>query len=265
MNADQRPLRTVTATRYVTPLREGGSLPAIVEADDDGLYVVKFRGAGQGPKTLIAELLAGEIGRSLGLRVPDIVFVELDAALSKAEPDPEIQDLLRSSAGLNAGLDFLPGSLAFVPAARAPIDPLFAAETVWFDAFVMNVDRTPRNANLLTWHGNTWLIDHGAALYVHHVTDDFVTRAKAPFPQVADHILLPFAAPIGDVSPRMTALLPRSEIERIVWTLPDDWIHASRIGEPAVVRGRYVEFFLQRLESRQVFEEEAERARTRAV
>ena len=171
-----------------------------MEADDDGLYVVKFRGAGQGPKTLIAELLAGEIGRSLGLPVPDIVFVELDAALSKAEPDPEIQDLLRSSAGLNIGLDFLPGSLAYVPAAQPSIDPGFAAATVWFDAYVMNVDRTPRNPNLLTWHGRPWLIDHGAALYVHHVADDILPRAADRFPQIADHILLPHAAPIGEIS-----------------------------------------------------------------
>jgi hypothetical protein len=253
------------ATRYVTPLREGGSLPAIVEADDDGLYVVKFRGAGQGPKTLIAELVAGEIGRTLGLRVPDIVFVELDAALSKAEPDPEIQDLLRSSAGLNVGLDFLPGSLAFVPAAQSAIDPAFAAKVVWFDAYVMNVDRTPRNPNLLTWHGNTWLIDHGASLYVHHVTDDILSRAAAPFPQIADHMLLPFAAPLGRVSASLAASLPREEIERIVSVIPDDWILASRMGDPDAVRDRYLAFLQQRLERRSVFEEEAERARTRPV
>jgi HipA-like protein len=257
--------RTVIATRYVTPLREGGSLPAIVEADDDGLYVVKFRGAGQGPKTLIAELLAGEIGRSLGLPVPDIVFVELDAALSKAEPDPEIQDLLRSSAGLNIGLDFLPGSLAYVPAAQPSIDPGFAAATVWFDAYVMNVDRTPRNPNLLTWHGRPWLIDHGAALYVHHVADDILPRAADRFPQIADHILLPYAAPIGEMSAALAALLPGSEIERIVWALPADWITASRMGEPDGVRNRYVEFLCRRLEGRSAFEEEAERARTRTV
>jgi hypothetical protein len=253
------------ATRYVTPLREGGSLPAIVEADDDGLYVVKFRSAGQGPKTLIAELLAGEIGRSLGLRVPEIVFVELDAVLSKAEPDPEIQDLLRSSAGLNIGLDFLPGSLAFMPAAQNSIDPEFAAAVVWLDAYTMNVDRTPRNSNLLTWHGNTWLIDHGAALYVHHVTDDILPRAAAPFPQIADHILLPHAAPIASVSSRSASLLPRSEIERIVSAIPDDWIEASKMGEPDDVRNRYVEFLWRRLEGRSAFEEEAERARTRAI
>jgi len=256
----QRP-RTVTATRYVTPLREGGSLPAIVEADDDGLYVVKFRGAGQGPKTLIAELVAGEIGRVLGLPVPDIVFVELDAALSKAEPDPEIQELLKSSAGLNIGLDFLPGSLAFAPAAPARIDPVFAAHVVWFDAYVMNVDRTPRNPNLLTWHGKTWLIDHGAALYIHHLSDDFLSRSAAPFPQVADHIFLPFAAPIGDVSSRMASLLPQDAIEHIVCGIPDSWIAASRGSDPDTVRDRYATFLWQRLEKRAVFEEEAERAR----
>src|SRR5438874_13541518 len=157
-------LRTLTATRYVTPLKEGGSLPAIVEADDDGMYVVKFRGAGQGPKALIAELLAGEIGRALGLPVPEIVFVELDAALARNEPDPEIQALLTASAGLNLALDYLPGALPFDPILFRP-DPALAAAIVWFDAYVTNVDRTARNPNLLTWHKRLWLIDHGAALY----------------------------------------------------------------------------------------------------
>src|SRR5687768_2884898 len=161
-------LRTVVATRYVTPLREGGSLPAIVEADDDGMYVVKFRGAGQGPKALIAELVAGEIGRALGLPVPEIVFVELDPALARAEPDQEIQDLLDASPGLNLGLDFLPGALAFLPATAPPVNPAVAALTVWFDAYVTNVDRTPRNPNIILWHRRPWLIDHGAALYIHH-------------------------------------------------------------------------------------------------
>jgi hypothetical protein len=160
-------LRTVTATRYVTPLREGGSLPAIVEADDDGLYVLKFRGAGQGPKALIAELVAGELGRALGLPVPDIVFVELDAALAGTEPDPEIQDLLKASVGLNLALDYLPGSVMYDPLVER-IEPSLASSVVWFDAYITNVDRTPRNANMLMWHKKLWLIDHGAALYFHH-------------------------------------------------------------------------------------------------
>src|SRR3712207_5588201 len=161
-------LRTVRATRYVTPLREGGSLPAIVEADDDGLYVLKFRGAGQGPKALVAELVAGELGRALGLPVPEIVLVTVDPGLGRAEPDREIQDLLAASHGLNLGLDFLPGALGYNPAAAPLADAALAADIVWFDALVTNVDRTPRNTNLLMWHGRIWMIDHGAALYVQH-------------------------------------------------------------------------------------------------
>src|SRR2546425_6043353 len=161
-------LRTVTATRYVTPLREGGSLPALIEADDDGMYVLKFRGAGQGPKALVAELIVGELGRALGLPVPEIVLVQVDPRLGDPEPDPEIHDLIRASAGLNVGLDFLRGALAFSPVVGPIPSPELAAEVVWFDAFTTNPDRTPRNPNILVWHGRPWLIDHGAALYVHH-------------------------------------------------------------------------------------------------
>ncbi len=182
------------ATRYAAPLREGGSLPALVEADDDGLYVVKMRGAGQGPKALVAEIIAGELARRAGLTVPEIVLVDLDAALAPAEPDQEIQDLLRASIGVNAGLDFLPGALAFDPGAPPPVNPAVAASVVWLDALVTNVDRTPRNPNLLEWHGRLWLIDHGAALYLHHLTWDLVPRAGDPFPAIADHVLLPFAS-----------------------------------------------------------------------
>src|SRR6188508_302751 len=169
-------LRRVTATRYVAPLREGGSLPGLVEADDDGLYVVKFRGAGQGPAALVAEVLAGELARALGLTVPELVLAELDPELPRAEPDVEIQELLVASAGTNLGVDFLPGALPFTPAAADGFDPARAADVVWFDALVMNVDRTPRNPNLLVWHGRTWLIDHGAALYVHHGGGDVLGR-----------------------------------------------------------------------------------------
>ena len=173
-------LRTVTATRYVTPLREGGSMPGLVEADDDGLYVLKFRGAGQGPKALAAELVAGELGRALGLPVPELVFIELDPALGAAEPDPEIQELIAASGGRNLGMDFLPGALPF--SAKRPPEPELAADVVWFDSLVLNVDRTPRNPNLLRWHGRLWLIDHGAALYVHHGGGDPVARAGERFP-----------------------------------------------------------------------------------
>jgi hypothetical protein len=174
-------MRTVTATRYVTPLREGGSLPALVEADDDGLYVCKFRGAGQGPKALVAEVVAGELGRSIGIPVPELVLIELDPALGHAEPDPEIQELLAASAGLNLGLDFLPGALPYDARAAAGLDPVLAAAVVWFDALIANVDRTPRNPNLLLWHGRLWLIDHGAALYAQHRPDGLARSATRPF------------------------------------------------------------------------------------
>src|SRR3954466_7644461 len=170
-------LRTVTATRYVTPLREGGSLPGLVEADDDGLYVLKFRGAGQGPRALVAEVICGELARALGLPVPEQVLVELDPALGAAEPDPEIQDLIAASPGVNLGVDFLPGSLAFAPPCLELVTPARAAEVVWFDALVTNVDRTPRNPNLLSWHGQIWLIDHGAALYLQHQGGDLPAMA----------------------------------------------------------------------------------------
>jgi len=185
-------LRTVRATRYVTPLREGGSLPAIVEADDDGLYVMKFRGAGQGAKALVAELIAGELARALGLPVPEIVFIELDPELARTEPDPEIQDLIRASAGLNLALDYLPGSITFDPLVDKPEREL-ASSVVWFDAYTTNVDRTPRNTNLLVWHRQLWLIDHGAALYFHHDWLNYLQRSRSPFKQIKEHVLLPFA------------------------------------------------------------------------
>src|SRR5215831_16284910 len=195
-------LRTVIATRYVTPLREGGSLPAVVEADDDGLYVLKFRGAGQGRKALVAELVAGEIARAAGLPVPEIVFVQLDADLARTEPDAEIQDLIRASAGLNLALDYLPGAVAFDPLVHRP-DADLASAVVWFDAFVTNVDRTPRNVNLLMWHRRLWLIDHGAALIVHHQWDGYLERATSRFPMIKDHVLLELASRIAEADAEM--------------------------------------------------------------
>src|SRR3954451_21713217 len=189
------PLRPIAATRYVTPLREGGSLPALVEADDDGLYVLKFRGAGQGPKALVAEVIAGELARALGFRVPELALVELDPALAVAEPDPEIQDLLRASAGTNLGVDFLPEALAFSPVVDSVEDGL-AAGVVWLDALVTNVDRTPQNPNLLVWRRQLWLIDHGAALYFHHGTAHPTDHARGRFESIRDHVLLPFAGSI---------------------------------------------------------------------
>ena len=196
-------LRSVAATRYVEPLREGGSLPGLMEADDDGLYVAKYRGAGQGPAALVAEVVVGELARRLGLPVPELVTLALPAELARAEPDPEIQDLLYASAGINLGVDFLPGSLPFTPAAVAEIDPELAADVVWLDALTTNVDRTPRNPNLLVWHGRTWLIDHGAALFRQHGSRPLASTAHEPFPSIADHVLLGAAGPLGEADERL--------------------------------------------------------------
>ncbi|MDX6555418.1 MAG: hypothetical protein QOD86_1613 [Miltoncostaeaceae bacterium] len=248
------------ATRYVEPLREGGSLPALVEADDDGLYVVKFRGAGQGPKALIAELVAGELARRAGLPVPDLAFVELDPALAQAEPDPEIQDLLRASGGLNMGLDFLPGSLAFDPAASPEVDPVLAADTVWLDAFVTNVDRTARNPNLLVWHGRIWLIDHGAALYRHHGSTDLPADAERPFPAIAEHVLLPYAGSIAEADARLAPAFDRGVIDSVTAMIPDSWLEDGDGPGPDERRAAYAEYLGRRLASRR-FVEEAEAAR----
>lgn len=259
-------IRTVTATRYVTPLREGGSLPAVVEADDDGMYVVKFRGAGQGPKTLIAELVAGEIGRALGLPVPEIVYVEFARELANAEPDQEIQDLLKASVGLNVALDFLPGSLAFLTATAPPIDPAFAALAVWFDAYTMNVDRTPSNPNIVLWHRRPWLIDHGAALYVHHTWHDPEGRSRSSFPQIAQHILLPFAGSIRAANDVARSRLSEELIRAIVDLVPDEWIETGEAADRPVGRRRdYVDFLTRRLAAAGAFVEEAERVRPHRV
>jgi hypothetical protein len=240
-------LRTVTATRYVTPLREGGSLPGLVEADDDGLYVVKFRGAGQGPKALAAEIVAGELARSLGLPVPELVLVALDPELARAEPDPEIQDLIRASAGVNLGVDFLPGALPYTPA--RPPGPELAASVVWLDALAENIDRTPRNPNLLLWHGNLWLIDHGAALYVHHAAGDPLAVARRPFPAIRDHVLLGVAGPLPDADAR---LAPQADPAAAAALVPPEW------ADGAV----YAEHLELRLRAPREWMEEAERART---
>lgn len=244
-------MRTVTATRYVTPLREGGSLPGLVEADDDGLYVVKFRGAGQGPKALVAEILTGELARALGLPVPELVFLKLDPAIANAEPDPEIQDLLKASAGLNVAFDFLPGSLAFDAGAAALITPERCAEIVWLDSFMLNVDRTPRNPNLLVWHQQVWLIDHGAALYVQHGSDDLAAEAGRRFPAIRDHVLLPHAASIVAADARLRPLIP--DLDALVALVPVDWLG----GDPQP----YVDFLRARLDGPPGFVEEAEAAR----
>ena len=255
-------LRTVIATRYVTPLREGGSLPAIVEADDDGMYVLKFRGAGQGPKALIAELVAGEVARAAGLPVPEIVFVELDPELARTEPDPEIQALIRASAGLNLALDYLPGAVTFDPVAEQP-DAELASTVVWFDAYVTNVDRTPRNTNMLVWHRRLWLIDHGATLYFHHTWTDYRERSRAPFPMIKDHVLLQFANSLHEVDALMTGRVTPDIIDSVVKLIPDTWlVEDSPFGESNQHRDAYMEYLLSRLEPPHVFLEEAIRARS---
>jgi hypothetical protein len=257
------PLRTVDATRYVTPLREGGSLPALVEADDDGLYVLKFRGAGQGPKALIAELVAGEIARAVGLAVPEIVLVELDPDLARTEPDAEIQDLIRASAGLNLALDYLPGSVAFDPLVHPP-DVETASAIVWFDAFVTNVDRTPRNTNLLVWHRRPWLIDHGAALIFHHQWGDPAQQSRTPFAPIRDHVLLPWARAIDAADARLAPLLTPGVLDDIVGAIPESWLEGEpAFATPAAHRAAYRAWLDGRLEARPIFVEEARRAAAR--
>jgi hypothetical protein len=258
-------MRTVTARRYVTPLREGGSLPAIVEADDDGLYVLKFRGAGQGSKALIAELLAGEIGRLAGLPVPEIVFANLPAELARTEPDSEIQDLIQKSAGLNIALDYLPGSVTFDPLVYVP-DPQLASAIVWFDAFVCNVDRTVRNVNMLIWHRRLWLIDHGASLYFHHAWTHHDQQALNPFPMIKDHVLLNMASALADVDEQLASLLTADKLANIVDLIPDSWLpedqgFAGKNGQ----REAYLNYFTARVQSSAIFVQEAIRARSAHV
>jgi hypothetical protein len=254
-------IRTVTATRYLTPLREGGSVPAIVEANDEGLYVLKYRGAAQGPRALIAELIGGEVGRALGLRVPEIVLIELDPALGLAEPDPEIQVPLRASAGLNLGLDYLPGSVGYDPLLFKPT-PELASAIVWFDAYITNVDRTARNTNMLIWHKNLWLIDHGAALYFHHTWADYQARSRRPFPAVKDHVLLRYASALAEVDAALSARLTPEVIGAIVAAIPDAWLgDEPRFADHAAHRAAYANYLLDRLATPRAFVEEAIHAR----
>jgi hypothetical protein len=250
------PLPRIEATRYVTPLREGGSLPALVEASDDGLYVLKFRGAGQGRRALVAEVVAGELARALGFAVPELALVELDPVLGRAEPDAEIQDLLTASAGLNLGVDFLPGALPFGPAAGPPPDAELAADIVWLDALVTNVDRTPRNTNMLLWHGRVWLIDHGAALYFHHAEANPDGHERTPFPAIAEHVLLPFAGSVEDADRRLAPRVTRDLLEQVAAAVPKEWLNGD---DPHV----YVDYLLGRLAEPRAFVDEAERTRGR--
>ncbi len=257
MSVEPRVLKTVQATRYVTPLREGGSLPAVVEADDDGLYVLKFRGAGQGPKALVAELVAGELARALRLPMPELVFVELDGEFARTEPDPEIQDLIRASEGLNLGIDYLPGALNYDPAAM-PVDAELASRIVWFDAFVSNVDRTARNPNLMVWHRKPWLIDHGAALYFHHDWENAGAACERPFVLIRDHVLLPFAKRIAEVDASMAAALTDAVIQDIVAIIPDGWLQGeAAFADVPAHRRAYLDYLKRRRDARAAFVQEA--------
>ena len=254
-------LRTVQATRYVTPLREGGSLPAIVEADDAGMYVLKFRGAGQGPKVLTAELIAGELARAAGLRLPELAFIELDPDLARTEPDPEIQQLIRASAGLNLALDYLPGSVTFDPVVDQP-EPVLASSIVWFDAYCSNVDRTARNANMLMWHRQLWLIDHGAALYFHHGWST-ADRSQDSFALIRDHVLLKFASALPEVDAAMSDRITPAVIRDVVEGVPEDWLAAdTSFDSPRATRDAYIRHLTRRLQAPRPFLTEAMRARS---
>lgn len=259
-------VKTITATRYVTPLREGGSLPAVVEADDANLYVMKFVGAGQGPKALVAELIAGEIGRALGLAVPELALLILEPALAPAEPDAEIGDLLKASVGLNLGLRFLPSAFAYNPLLQPAPGAALASAIVWFDAYVTNVDRTARNPNILLWQKQLWLIDHGAALYFHHDwRDDYLERSRSPFPLVKHHVLLPFAADLLGADAAARPRLSPAVIEEIVEQVAAAWLGGGPFANEAEHRQAYGNYLVSRLEASAIFVGEARHARSLLV
>jgi hypothetical protein len=261
MLANLSEIRTVNVTRYVTPLREGGSLPAIAEADDGFMYVLKFRGAGQGIKALIAELIGGEIARALGLKVPEIVFANLDTAFGRTEPDEEIQDLLKASVGLNLALHYLSGAITYDPAVTT-LNAKLASQIVWLDCLLTNVDRTPRNTNMLIWQKELWLIDHGATLYFHHSWQNWKEQAVRPFVQVKDHVLLPQASELSLVDAEYRSILTEERIRAIVNAVPDEWL-ATDLQEASVVERRkvYSEFLITRIASSEIFVKEAQHAR----
>lgn len=241
-------LRPITVTRYVTPFKEGGSLPGLVEADDLGLYVLKFRGAGQGVRALVAEIIVGELARAAGFRIPELVLAQLGPELGRNEPHDEIRDLLNASVGQNLALDYLPGSITFDPIADEPVAPELAALLVAFDVLSTNVDRTPKNPNLLVWHKQLWLIDHGAAVYVHHGWEDWESRATAPFPLVKQHVLLPFAGNLVDAARALQQLLTPEVIARCIGCVPDAWLASDpAFQEAEQVREAYRTWFTRRL------------------
>jgi hypothetical protein len=258
-------LRTIQVTRYLTPLREGGSLPAIVEGDDDFLYVLKFRGAGQGLRALIAELLGGELARAAGLKLPELVFAEVDPAFGRTEPDEEIQDLLKASAGLNLGLHYLSGAMTYDPAV-ALVDPLLASKIVWVDALLMNVDRTARNTNMLMWQKELWLIDHGAALYFHHAGSDFSGQSARPFTMIKDHVLLPQASMLAEADKEIRARITPEIIQSVCAEIPAEWLAvAFPDADPESQRTAYIRYFSDRIADTSPFLNEALNARAAII
>jgi hypothetical protein len=254
-------IRTVNVMQYVVPLREGGSLPAIAEADDGFMYVVKFKGAGQGTKALIAELIGGMLAKTFDLKIPEIVFAQLDAAFGRTEPDEEIQDLLKASAGLNLALHYLSGAVTFDPAVTE-VDEMLASKIVWLDCFICNVDRTARNTNMLMWNRELWLIDHGASLYFHHSWQNFLQQAARPFEQVKDHVLLKYATNLEAVDELFHTLLTNEKIEEIVTLIPDEWLQEKESDETAAERKLiYVQFLKTRFASTAIFIRQANHAR----
>lgn len=258
-------IRSVNVTRYVTPLREGGSLPAIAEADDGFLYVLKFRGAGQGVKALIADYIGGELARAIGLKVPEIVFATLDEAFGRTEPDEEIQDLLKASVGLNLGLHYLSGAITLDPAVNRPAAAL-ASKIVWLDAFLMNVDRTARNTNMLIWQKELWLIDHGASLYFHHAWSGWQEAAEKPFIQIKDHVLLPLAASLPEADQELRKLITPELLDNITAGIPTNWLEQNAEAASAEdAREVYRSFLKRRLQASAVFLNEAQHARNAII
>lgn len=254
-------LRTVTVTRYITPLREGGSLPALADADDGFKYVLKFRGAGHGVKALIAELLGGEIARTLGLLVPELVFAELDEAFGRTEGDEEIQDLLQGSKGLNLAMHFLSGALTY-DASVNNCNELLASKIVWLDALITNVDRTFRNTNMLLWHKELWLIDHGASFYFHHSWNNPLESAKTSFSLIKDHVLLPFATKLEEVDKEFKALLTKDVLQEIVNLIPEEWLLWEGVDlTPQDIKNTYFEFLSTRLDNSEIFVKQAQDAK----
>jgi hypothetical protein len=259
-------MKTLTVSRYVTPLREGGSLPAVVEADDGKLYVLKFRGAGQGAKALVAEVIAGELGRLLGLHVPELIRAELDPALGRNEGDPEIRDLINASPGPNLGLAYLEGAIAFDPIAPPAVEPRLASEIVWLDAFLLNVDRTAKNPNILIWNRGLWLIDHGAALYFHHNWTNARALIASSFPQIKDHVLLPHASLLRQVDADLRSRLAADDIARVLSEIPNEWlVHEPGIGDASDQRSAYANWLTNRAQMSSIYIAEAERARARLI